>query len=164
MKTTSKFAKDDHRGRMLFKQEFGDKYIYRDTPDEARTDLECTGNTQSHPTYQIEIKKRTYGIDFLSGSTMIEETKLIEFQRILETDPARKLIYFNFYLGGSWIAFDITNRLKHNLLPPAVDHPYPSTTSEVGEDRIKKVRYLEFTNNEMINDKMKLKPKRKWQR
>lgn len=150
----TKFEEDDLIGRNKFKKDFGKYYMMLDTEPCYGTDIYLTGKTKNN-SYEVEIKKRYISIYMYSGSTLIEEKKLKDFKRTYEEDPQRKLIYFNYYLDNHWIAFDISNRLKYNMgLGEICNDIYPKSTSIDNGCKEKQVRYLSYTNDEYIKDRM----------
>lgn len=147
------FQYDDLQGRMKFKEDFGKYYIIQDTDHFDSTDVHLTACTTCQA-YTTEIKKRSYDMEVLSASTIIEKTKLDAFRQIHKEHPERCLTYFNYYNGG-WISFDITNRLNYMV---DLDHRgkkmLPRTTSGNNELVEKDVLYLCYTSNMYVKDKM----------
>jgi hypothetical protein len=153
----NQFTKDDLLGRIQFKKEFKNYYIFQDTGEYDHTDLmltACTKNT----CYNIELKKRNYPIEDLSGSTILEKTKLDAFREAYREDPSRCLIYFNYYLTGSWIAFDMTDRIKYGVgLDSTGTMMLPSNTSACGELVNKEVVYLAYCQDIFRQDKIRIR-------
>jgi hypothetical protein len=149
------FETDDLKGRNKFKQEFGKYYRFTDTDEFDHTDIvmtACTNNIR----YNAEIKKRNYDIEEISGSTLLEKIKLDAFKQAYREDNQTCLIYFNYYNNDSWIAYDMTGRIKYNEgINKIYKKDLPSTTSVSGYDKEKEVLYLCFTTNMYVCDKMK---------
>lgn len=147
------FTRDDQHGRLKFKTEFSNYYLINDTDEYDSTDMLMTGIT-NNSTYNVELKRRYIDIHKYSGSTIIEEIKVQAMKKKYQEDPERKIVYFNYYYDSNWIAFDITNRIKYNEWPELKNDIYPASTSVDRGDKCKQVRYLSFTNNEKIKDKI----------
>lgn len=151
------FQTDDQEGRQQFKKEFRQYYVFQDTGEFCHTDIymsACTSNT----CYNLELKKRSYPINDISGSTILEKTKLEAFKQAYREDNSRCLVYFNYYLNGSWIAFDMTNRIKYDVgLDRTGRILLPATTSSCGELVMKDVVYLSYCQDMFRQDKIKVK-------
>lgn len=150
----NKFDRDDQIGREKFKQDFNKHYHIEDTQEFDHTDMMMTGIT-NHKTYNVELKKRNYDIQELSGSTILEKTKLDAFREAQRHDKDRSIVYFNFYNDWSWIAFDLSGRIKYNEgLNKIGKHRLPKNTSDNGEMIDKEVIYLHYTNNIYVQDRI----------
>jgi hypothetical protein len=152
------FKKTDLVGRKKIKKEFGDKYIFEDTGDYDSTDLMATGITTGN-IYNIELKVRNYSIEYLSGATYCEVPKITAFNESYKKEPERKLIYFNYCCNDSWIAFDMTNRIKHNInLDDFIQKDLKKTTCGNSDIIDKKILVLHFIQDIYIKDQMMVKP------
>ncbi len=153
----NQFQSDDQIGREMFKKEFGKYYHMQDTNDYDHTDIMLTACTNGCR-YNAEIKKRNYFIEDLSGSTMLEKTKLDYYRQQYRQECTRCLTYFNYYSNGSWISFDMTGRIAYN---EGLNRVYiiqlPATTSIDTGIRDKEVIMLSYTNNMYVQDKICLK-------
>lgn len=150
----NQFETDDQNGRQKFKKDFQKFYHIEDTQEFDHTDMLMTAYT-TNKVYNVELKKRCYPIQELSGSTILEKTKLQAFREALRRDKDRQIIYFNYYLNGDWIAFDLTGRIKYNEgLQKTGIRELPCTSSIDTGSRDKEVVYLYYVNNMYVQDRI----------
>jgi hypothetical protein len=148
------FQEDDAIGRSKFKTDFGHYYKFQDTQEFDHTDLYMTGCSNGCR-YDVEIKNRSYCIDEISDSTIMEKIKLDHFREVYRQDNDRCLIYFNYMLDG-YISYDMTGRIKYNEgLCNTGTMMLPATTSEDNGLREKAIVGLCYTTSMYINDKIK---------
>jgi hypothetical protein len=149
------FQSDDAIGRNKFKTDFGHLYKFEDTNEFDHTDLRMTACT-SGCRYNVELKKRYYCINDISGATILEKIKLDAFREAYRQDKTVCQLYFNYYFDD-WIAFDITRRIKYGVgLDNQGVMQLPCTTSVDNGLKDKDVIFLAYTTDMYVCDRMKI--------
>lgn len=150
----NEFEKSDNLGRNQFCKDFNKYYHIKETDQYAHTDLSLTA-CSTQKTYSVEIKVRTYCVEELTGSTMIEKTKVDYFKQLNRENCNQCLLYHNYDPRSSWISFDMSGRINYNCdLDKVYCKELPRTSVGDQQSRYKEIYYLHFQQNMYINDRI----------
>jgi len=152
------YIKAENTGRQLFCNQFKEYYNFCFNPISSSTDV-CFSSCHSNKQYIAEIKVRNIDVEQYSGSTLLEQKKLLELIIEQSNNPSACVVYVNYYNDNNLIVFDITNRIKTNSpdISTIWNIELPSTTARAGRNEDKNVYFLSYTSNETIKDKIFLK-------